>query len=78
MSAESRIVELKLELPPAPKPGGTYHPVLIHGNLALVSGHGPVRSDGVMMTGKVGETMTEAEADAFQSPYMLAPGRPAR
>ena len=62
MSAESRIVELKLELPPAPKPGGTYHPVLIVGNLAIVSGHGPFRSDGVLITGKVGETMTEADA----------------
>lgn len=62
MSAEARVQELKLELPPAPKPGGVYHPVLIVGNQAIVSGHGPVRSDGTMITGKVGETMTEAEA----------------
>lgn len=62
MSAEARVAELKLELPPAPKPGGIYHPVLIVGNLAIVSGHGPVRADGTMMTGKVGEAVSEADA----------------
>lgn len=62
MTAEARVAELKLELPPAPKPGGIYHPVLIVGNLAIVSGHGPVRADGTMMTGKVGEAVSEADA----------------
>lgn len=62
MSAEARLAELNLELPPPPKPGGIYHPVLIIGNLAIVSGHGPLRSDGSMITGKVGDTMTEADA----------------
>ena len=62
MSAEARISELKLELPPAPKPGGIYHPVLILGNTAIVSGHGPLRADGTMITGRVGDTMTEADA----------------
>ena len=62
MSAEARVAELKLELPPAPKPGGIYHPVLILGKLAIVSGHGPLRADGSMITGKVGDTMNEADA----------------
>lgn len=62
MSAEARIADLNLELPPAPKPGGIYHPVLIVGHLAIVSGHGPLRSDGTLITGKVGETLTESEA----------------
>ena len=62
MSAEARVVELKLEFPPPPKPGGIYHPVVIVGNLAYVSGHGPMRTDGSMITGKVGATMSEAEA----------------
>jgi enamine deaminase RidA (YjgF/YER057c/UK114 family) len=62
MSAEARIAELELEFPPAPKPGGIYHPVVIAGNLAYVSGHGPMRTDGSMITGKVGATMNEAEA----------------
>ena len=61
MSAEARIIELNLEFPPAPKPGGIYHPVVIVGNLAHVSGHGPMRTDGSMITGKVGATMNESD-----------------
>lgn len=62
MSAEARVVELNLEFPPPPKPGGIYHPVVIQGNLAYVSGHGPMRTDGSMITGKVGTTLNDAEA----------------
>lgn len=54
MSAEARVQELGLELPPAPKPGGVYQPVVIVGNLAYVSGHGPLKPDGTMITGRVG------------------------
>jgi len=54
MSAEARIQELGLELPPPPKPGGVYQPVVVVGNLAYVSGHGPLKSDGTMITGRVG------------------------
>ena len=54
MSAEARIQELGLELPPPPKPGGVYKPVVIVGNLAYVSGHGPLKADGTMITGRVG------------------------
>ncbi len=57
MSAEKRILELKLELPPAPKRGGIYKPVVITGNLAYVSGHGPLCSDGSMIRGKVGQDL---------------------
>lgn len=62
MSADARLAELNLELPPAPKPGGVYAPVVIVDRLVYVSGHGPVKTDGTMMTGKVGETVTEEEA----------------
>lgn len=54
MSAEQRIEQLHLELPPAPKPAGVYKPVVVVGNLAYVSGHGPLLSDGKMLTGRVG------------------------
>jgi enamine deaminase RidA (YjgF/YER057c/UK114 family) len=64
MSAEDRIVELKLELPPAPKPAGVYKPVVIVGNLAYVSGHGPLKSDGTMITGRVGDEVDEAQGIA--------------
>lgn len=54
MSYEQRVAELKLELPPAPKPLALYKPVVITGNLAFVSGHGPLRTDKTLITGKVG------------------------
>ena len=54
MSAEKRLVELKLELPPAPKPVAVYRTVVVAGNVAYVSGHGPLKSDGTMISGRVG------------------------
>jgi len=54
MGAEARLVELKLQLPPAPKPVATYVTAIRHGDLLYVSGHGPLRSDGTMITGKLG------------------------
>lgn len=53
-TAESRFKEMKLELPPAPKPVAVYKPVVVVGSLAFVSGHGPVRSDRTLITGRVG------------------------
>ena len=55
MSADTKIEELGLELPPAPKPGGVYQPIVISGNMCYVSGHGPLRPDGTMFTGRVGD-----------------------
>lgn len=54
MSAEAKLKELNLQLPPPPKPAGVYKPVVIVGNIAYVSGHGPLKPDGTMMTGRVG------------------------
>ena len=51
---EARLVELKLELPPAPKPMGVYRPLALSGNLAFASGHGPLKSDKTLITGRVG------------------------
>ena len=61
MSAEQRISDLSLELPPAPAAGGTYSPVVVAGNTAYVSGQGPVRADGSMITGCVGADLTEEQ-----------------
>ena len=55
MSAEEKLVELKLHLPPAAKPAGVYKPVVIAGNLAYVSGHGPLKNDGSLITGRIGD-----------------------
>ncbi len=54
MNPEEKLAELGLKLPPAPKPAGVYKPLIITGNLAYVSGHGPLRTDGTLMTGQVG------------------------
>ena len=65
MSAEARLKELNLELPPAPKPAGVYKPLVIAGNMAYVSGHGPLKADGTMISGKVGtETDQQGGYDA--------------
>lgn len=61
MSAEQRLKELNLELPPAPKPAGVYKPVVQVGNLLYVSGHGPLRSDKTLITGKVGGDLTKEQ-----------------
>ena len=58
MSAETQLHELHLELPPAPKPMGVYKPIVIAGLLAYVSGHGPLRADGSLITGRVGDDLS--------------------
>ena len=54
MSAESRVAELGLELPPAPQALGLYKPLVVVGDLAFTSGHVPLRADKTLMTGRVG------------------------
>ena len=54
MSAEKRLIELGLELPPVPEPVGIYKSMMLVDRMAYVSGHGPVKSDGTMIKGKVG------------------------
>ncbi len=61
MAAEARLAELKLELPPAPKPVATYVTAVRQGNLLYVSGHGPLRSDGTLHLGRVGADIDAAE-----------------
>ncbi|MCH5377373.1 MAG: RidA family protein [Planctomycetes bacterium] len=57
MSTEARLAELKLQLPPAPKPAGVYKPLLICDQMAYVSGHGPLRTDGSLITGRIGQDL---------------------
>jgi enamine deaminase RidA (YjgF/YER057c/UK114 family) len=72
MNAESRLTELKLELPPAPKPVGVYKPMVIAGNLAYVSGHGPLKSDKSLITGRVGADLDIAGGAAAARQVGLA------
>ena len=57
MSAELKLVELNLQLPPAPTPMGAYCPVVIVGSIAYLSGHVPLADDGSLLTGKVGDAV---------------------
>jgi enamine deaminase RidA (YjgF/YER057c/UK114 family) len=54
MNPERRLVELGIELPPAPKPMGNYVPGVRVGALLFMSGVGPRRPDGTMIAGKLG------------------------
>ncbi len=58
MSAEARLTALGLQLPPAPPQGGVYKPVVIVGDIAYLSGHGPYLPDGSYLTGRVGAGVT--------------------
>ncbi len=61
MSAEARLAELQLELPPAPKAVGIYKPLVVVREIAWVSGHGPLRADKTLITGVVGRDLSVGE-----------------
>lgn len=71
-SHEQRFALLDLELPPAPKPVAVYRPVVVVGHLAYVSGHGPVRTDGSLIQGRVGSDLTLEEGYAAARQVGLA------
>ena len=66
MDVYERLKELKIELPPAPPPGGLYTPVDLFGtNLAYTSGVGPTDVSGASMySGKVGAELTLEQGQA--------------
>ncbi|MBB3206685.1 enamine deaminase RidA (YjgF/YER057c/UK114 family) [Rhodopirellula rubra] len=57
MSHDAQIEKLGLELPPPPQALGLYKPVIQDGNLLYLSGHGPLQSDGYLVTGRLGADM---------------------
>lgn len=61
-SPSERLKELNLELPPAPKPVGVYRPLLVVDKFLYISGQGPIKLDGSLMTGKAGEDLNTEEA----------------
>jgi enamine deaminase RidA (YjgF/YER057c/UK114 family) len=60
MSADAKIAELNLPLPPPPKVGGVYKPVVVVGNMAYVSGHVSLTPGGEIIKGRVGSEVDEA------------------
>ncbi len=60
MSVESRLKELKLNLPAPARSLGLYKPVVIVGGLAYLSGHGPLATDGSAICGRLGDDLDVA------------------
>jgi enamine deaminase RidA (YjgF/YER057c/UK114 family) len=60
MHAEAKLLELGLGLPPPPKPMAVYAPLVVVGEMAYVSGHGPLRADGSFVIGRVGADLDKA------------------
>ena len=68
MGAEARLAELKLTLPPTPKPMATYLTAVRQGNLLYTSGHGPLKEDGTLHLGKLGAGLgVDAGRDAARA-----------
>ncbi len=57
-TADDKIKELGLQLPPASKPIANYVKYVRTGNLIFLAGHGPTKADGTNITGKVGKDLT--------------------
>lgn len=55
---DEKITSLGLQLPPATKPIANYVKYVRTGNLIFLSGHGPTKTDGTNITGKVGKDLT--------------------
>jgi enamine deaminase RidA (YjgF/YER057c/UK114 family) len=69
---EKRVQELHLTLPPAPKPVAVYKTAVKLGNLLFVSGHGPLKADQTMITGRLGKDMTLEQGQAAAKQTGLA------
>ena len=62
MSFEEKIKELKIELPEAKAPVGSYVATKVSGKLLYVSGQISMSSNGELIKGKVGKHLTTEEA----------------
>ncbi|MFA6134192.1 MAG: RidA family protein [Phycisphaerae bacterium] len=71
MSAEKRITELGLALPPAPAPVGSYLPATRSGKLIFTSGQLPFKGGALLATGKVGAEVSIEQAQAAAAQAVL-------
>ena len=72
MNPQARLDELHLTLPPPPKPVAVYKPLVIAGQMAYVSGHGPLRADRTLITGVVGRDLNLEQGRAAARQVGLA------
>lgn len=59
MSIKDKLLELGLELPPVSEPAGLYKSLVVSGNMAYTSGHGPLLPDGTYIVGRVGKELDQ-------------------
>ena len=62
MKIEEKLEKMGIKLKGPTAPVANYVPSVRTGNLVFLSGHGPFREDGSMMTGKVGVEVSLEEA----------------
>ena len=74
MSHEQRMADAGIELPEGYPPAGLYVGAVRVGNLLHIGGHGPVRNDGSMVTGKVGDSVDLQAAQAAAALAQSDPG----
>jgi enamine deaminase RidA (YjgF/YER057c/UK114 family) len=55
---DAKLKELNIELPEVGKPVANYVKAVRTGNLLFLAGHGPQKTDGSWITGKVGKDLT--------------------
>jgi enamine deaminase RidA (YjgF/YER057c/UK114 family) len=67
---EKRLEDLGIELPPAPTPKANYN-IVCHasGNMMYISGHLPLKSDGTLLTGRIGP---ESDGETIEHGYEAA------
>lgn len=58
VSVEEKLKELGVEIPTPTGPMANYVSAVRTGNLVFISGHGPRKADGSLVTGKVGRDIT--------------------
>lgn len=57
-TVDEKIKQLGLALPPVSKPIANYVKYVRTGNLIFLAGHGPLKTDGTNITGKVGKELS--------------------
>lgn len=70
MSVEAKLIELGLELPPAPQPAGNYVPTVRVGNLIYVAGTLALKNGEVTHRGQVGAE--QSVESAYEAARMAA------
>ena len=63
MLIEEKLKELSIELPNPPDPVGNYLAINKSGNLLFISGQLPIDTNGKMICGKIGDDLSDTEAE---------------